>query len=152
MGCHPQFGLLLLLGIQVSGSSPCHGWHVLQLAPLEWPTSHPVRLVCTEICPYPSTSNSAQRKLAVWYRYYEERGFAVILVSRILNLLALAFTIAFSAFLLLFVKWRALHSECILRDTCDISEASGLSKPFMQTHCACAFTPWPCCFQRLICR
>ena len=61
-----------------------------------------------------------------WYhRYYEEKGFAVILVSRILNLLALAFTIVFSAFLLLFVKWQALHSECILRDTCDISEASG---------------------------
>ena len=58
-------------------------------------------------------------------RYYEEKGFAVILVSRILNLLALAFTIVFSAFLLLIVKWRALHSECILRDTCDISEASG---------------------------
>ena len=58
------------------------------------------------------------------FRYYEEKGFAVILVSRILNLLALAFTIMFSAFLLLFVKWRALHSECILRDTCDISEAS----------------------------
>ena len=55
-------------------------------------------------------------------RYYEEKGFAVILVSRILNLLALAFTIAFSAFLLLSVKWGALHSECILRDTCDISE------------------------------
>ena len=67
--------------------------------------------------------------LAEWYgarRYYEEKGFAVILVSRILNLLALAFTIMFSAFLLLFVKWRALHSECILRDTCDISEASHL--------------------------
>ena len=57
-------------------------------------------------------------------RYYEEKGFAVILVSRILNLLALAFTIAFSAFLLLSVKWGALHSECILRDTCDISEVS----------------------------
>ena len=57
-------------------------------------------------------------------RYYEEKGFAVSLVSRILNLLALAFTIAFSAFLLLSVKWGALHSECILRDTCDISEVS----------------------------
>ena len=55
-------------------------------------------------------------------RYYEEKGFEVILVSRVLNLLALAFTIAFSAFLLLFVKWHALRSECILKDTCDISE------------------------------
>ncbi len=43
-------------------------------------------------------------------------------MSRVLNLLALAFTIAFSAFLLLFVKWHALRSECILKDTCDISE------------------------------
>ena len=59
-------------------------------------------------------------------RYYEEKGFAVIVVSRILNVLALAFTIAFSAFLLLFVKWRALHSECIVRDTCDISEVTFL--------------------------
>ena len=139
MGRHPQFGLLLLLGIQVSVFSLCHGWHVLQLAPFEWPTAHPVYLVCISIRPQPSTSNSAQRKFAVRYRYYEERGFAVILVSRILNLLALAFTIAFSAFLLLFVKWQALHSECILRDTCDISEASWLAKPFMQTHCVCAF-------------
>jgi autophagy-related protein 9 len=55
-------------------------------------------------------------------RYFEEKGFEVITVSRILNLLALGFTIAFSAFLLLFVRWHALHSECILRDTCDISQ------------------------------
>ena len=61
--------------------------------------------------------------MAVACRYYEEKGFEVILVSRVLNLLALAFTIAFSAFLLLFVKWHALRSECILKDTCDISEA-----------------------------
>ena len=51
----------------------------------------------------------------------------MIVVSRILNVLALAFTIAFSAFLLLFVKWRALNSECIVRDTCDISEVTFLS-------------------------
>lgn len=55
-------------------------------------------------------------------RYYEEKGFEVIVVSRMLNLLALAFTIAFSSFLLLFVKWHAFRSECILKDTCDISE------------------------------
>ena len=57
------------------------------------------------------------------HRYYEEKGFQVIAVSRVLNLLALGFTIAFSAFLLLFVRWGALRSECILADTCDISEA-----------------------------
>lgn len=56
------------------------------------------------------------------YRYYEEKGFTVICMSRILNLLALGFTIAFSAFLLLFVKWSAFKSSCIQDDTCDISE------------------------------
>jgi len=55
-------------------------------------------------------------------RYYEEKGFTVICMSRLLNLLALGFTIAFSAFLLLFVKWSALKSQCIQEDTCDISE------------------------------
>ncbi len=55
-------------------------------------------------------------------RYYEEKGFTVICMSRLLNLLALGFTIAFSAFLLLFVKWRALKSPCIQDDTCDISD------------------------------
>lgn len=55
-------------------------------------------------------------------RYYDEKGFAVILVSRILNVLALGFTIIFSAFLLLFVRWSALESDCIQNDTCDISK------------------------------
>lgn len=55
-------------------------------------------------------------------RYYEEKGFQVILVSRVLNLLALGFTVAFSAVLLLFVRWDALRATCILEDTCDISE------------------------------
>ena len=46
----------------------------------------------------------------------------MILVSRVLNLLALGFTVVFSGFLLLCVNWRALHAECIVADTCDISE------------------------------
>ena len=53
----------------------------------------------------------------------------------------------FSAFLLLFVKWRALHSECILRDTCDISEASAVYSQlflwFHQPHDS-AFKSAPC--------
>ncbi|KAK9845371.1 hypothetical protein WJX81_004761 [Elliptochloris bilobata] len=57
------------------------------------------------------------------YKYYEEKGFQVILVSRVLNLLALGFTVAFSAVLLLFVRWDALRASCILDDICDISEA-----------------------------
>ena len=43
-------------------------------------------------------------------------------MSRVLNLLALGFTVAFSAVLLLFVRWDALRAECIMKDTCDISE------------------------------
>ncbi|GLC35368.1 hypothetical protein PLESTB_000572200 [Pleodorina starrii] len=47
------------------------------------------------------------------YRYWHERGLSSILLAGALNLLALAFTAAFSIFLLLFVDWRALHSECL---------------------------------------
>ena len=82
--------------------------------------AHTVKLCCSShLC---EEHRQQCRGRLLLSRYYEEKGFAVILVSRILNLLALAFTIAFSAFLLLSVKWGALHSECILRDTCDISE------------------------------
>jgi hypothetical protein len=42
-------------------------------------------------------------------------------VAGLLNICALAFTIAFSGFLLIFVNWGALHSECIVKDTCDIT-------------------------------
>ena len=58
-------------------------------------------------------------------------------MSRLLNLLALGFTIIFSAFLLLFVKWSAFQSECIREDTCDISQVSAiqaLSHAPMQSH------------------
>jgi len=47
----------------------------------------------------------------------------VILTSRLLNLAALAFTICFSAFLLLGVDWSALHAQCLMahdRGSCDI--------------------------------
>jgi hypothetical protein len=57
------------------------------------------------------------------YRYYEEKGFHTMLVSRVLNLFALMFTTVFSAFLLLVFKWHALNDPCIIADTCDISEA-----------------------------
>jgi autophagy-related protein 9 len=45
------------------------------------------------------------------------------LASRLLNLAALAFTVVFSAFLLLGVDWGALHSQCLMahdRASCDI--------------------------------
>lgn len=65
-------------------------------------------------------------------RYYEEKGFTVICTSRILNLLALGFTITFSAFLLLFVKWSGFKSQCIKDDTCDISTVMLLTFPNLQ--------------------
>jgi len=65
------------------------------------------------------------------YDYYLERGFACILVSRVLNLLTLAFTIWFSGFLLLFVNWTALLNRC--NDThagepCELLEDAVLPK------------------------
>ncbi len=45
--------------------------------------------------------------------YWHERGLRAILLTGLLNLLALAFTAAFSTFLLLFVDWRALHTSCL---------------------------------------
>lgn len=47
----------------------------------------------------------------------------MILTSRLLNLAALAFTICFSAFLLLGVDWGALHAKCLMAHSpgsCDI--------------------------------
>jgi autophagy-related protein 9 len=47
----------------------------------------------------------------------------VIATSRLLNLAALAFTIVFSAFLLLGVDWGALRAQCLMahdRHSCDI--------------------------------
>eukprot|EP00884_Botryococcus_braunii_P020789 jgi/Botrbrau1/7394/Bobra.0316s0035.1 len=60
------------------------------------------------------------------YRYYEEKGFQNMLVSRVLNLLALLFTICFSGLFLLGLNWRGLFSECIREDTCDVSEVCAL--------------------------
>ena len=57
-------------------------------------------------------------------RYWDEKGLAVALTSRLLNLAALAFTIATSALLLLFVDWAALHADCIRADSCDIWDAA----------------------------
>ena len=56
-------------------------------------------------------------------RYHEAKGFQVILVAAAAKLLTLGFTVAFSALLLLCVRWRELHAECVLADTCDLAEA-----------------------------
>lgn len=58
-------------------------------------------------------------------RYWEAKGFAVMLLSRLLNLAALGFTVAMSALLLLYVKWGALQAECLRKDTCDLMEVRG---------------------------
>ncbi len=54
------------------------------------------------------------------HRYWHDKGMTNILVSRLLNLAALAFTILCSSFLLLFVDWGALSDPCIHAGTCDI--------------------------------
>ncbi len=41
-----------------------------------------------------------------------------------LNLAALGFTVVLSGFLLIWVDWRALDSDCVKADTCDISEVN----------------------------
>jgi hypothetical protein len=63
------------------------------------------------------------------YRYWHDKGFVTIILSRVLNICALAFTIAFSGFLLLAVNWGALHAECIVKDTCDITAAALYAHP-----------------------
>ena len=74
-------------------------------------------------CPQPHGTQIARERTAAC-RYHQDKGFQVILVSQVLNLLALGFTIAFSALLLLCVRWSAFHAECVEQDTCDISEVN----------------------------
>lgn len=63
------------------------------------------------------------------YRYWEEKGFVVILVARILNLAALAFTIFASGVLLLGVDYSALHAECLKKDTCNVWDVAVIKHP-----------------------
>ena len=46
----------------------------------------------------------------------------MILVASVVKLATLGFTVVFSALLLLCVRWRELHADCVLADTCDLSE------------------------------
>lgn len=84
-------------------------------------------------------------------RYYQEKGFWVIVTARVLNLLALGFTAAFSGFLLLWVDWGALRAECIQQDTCDILEVGSApltdkcSKSILRPIiCRCEHGSMPC--------
>ncbi len=55
-------------------------------------------------------------KLGAWCtnlcQYVEGSGFWCVLVSRVLNILTLGFTVFFSGFLLLYVDWRTLGTKC----------------------------------------
>jgi hypothetical protein len=51
--------------------------------------------------------------------FYEEKGLMCTLVSRVLNVATLGFTVAFSGFLLLFVDWAAVRHGCPVEDECD---------------------------------
>ena len=63
-------------------------------------------------------------------RYWSEKGLTVVIATRVLNLAALAFTIAISAFLLLLFDWRALRSECLRSDACDIADVAVYGHPW----------------------
>eukprot|EP00873_Tetraselmis_striata_P025309 jgi/Tetstr1/445573/TSEL_033346.t1 len=63
------------------------------------------------------------------YRYYVEKGFVVMVTTRLLSIAALAFTIVFSATLLLAVDWDALHLPCIIERKCDIMDVAFLERP-----------------------
>ena len=63
------------------------------------------------------------------YRYWEEKGFTVIIVSRLLNLLALAFTIFASGVLLLGIDYSALHADCLKKETCNVWDVAVIRHP-----------------------
>lgn len=65
------------------------------------------------------------------YKFYEEKGLWCILISRILNILTLGFTIAFSGFLLLFVDWGAVRRGCPVEDACDFYEVRCSQDPIL---------------------
>ncbi|KAG7667053.1 hypothetical protein Ndes2526B_g04460 [Nannochloris sp. 'desiccata'] len=63
------------------------------------------------------------------YRYWEEKGFTVILVARILNLTALLFTIVASGILLLGIDYSALHAECLKTEECTLWDVAFIKNP-----------------------
>jgi len=63
------------------------------------------------------------------YRYWEGKGFTVILVARILNLTALLFTIVASGILLLSIDYSAIHSECLKTEECTLWDVAYIKNP-----------------------
>lgn len=64
------------------------------------------------------------------YDYWDGKGFTNILMSRVLNIIALGFTITFSGLLLLLVNWSALRAKCVEEETCDITDVLFYSHPY----------------------
>ena len=64
------------------------------------------------------------------YNYWAERGLTCTVLSRVLNLLTLAFTAVFSGFLLLYVNWNALTTQCRSHAReCDIAQVGIRAHP-----------------------
>ncbi len=79
---------------------------------------------CKRTRPRQATCSAKSTRVAHAHcpRYWQEHGLATILVSRLLNLAALLFTVAFSGFLLLAVDWGALRAQCVADNTCNIAQ------------------------------
>lgn len=71
--------------------------------------------------------------LACWVRgsrFWHGKGFYNIVLREVMNLVALLFTIFFSACLLLFIDWDAINNNCIKDGTCGLSDVILVSHPF----------------------
>ena len=86
---------------------------------------------------WPSTSNDSWGHpsnldyfFTNMYTFYYHRGFASILLTQMCSIITLAFTAAFSSFLIAFVDWEALFS-CNSEDTCEDFEAYVIKNPFL---------------------
>jgi len=61
--------------------------------------------------------NNLDKFFQVLYSYYAEKGFWAMIVARIVNILIIAFTMAFSTWLFLFVNWSELL-KCTTEQAC----------------------------------
>lgn len=84
-----------------------------------------VSSTCTYICTHPPHE----------YRYHKDKGLLTILTARLLNqICTLGFLIVFSFVLLLCINWHAVREECLLKDTCDISQVGVLANKTTLSH------------------
>jgi hypothetical protein len=73
-----------------------------------------------------STENEKLNLVICLCSYYVEKGYWVAITARVTNLVAIGFTAIFTGFLVLWVDWAALDSECLHNDSCDILDVSKL--------------------------